>query len=452
MYEPYISDFLTEDQKEVVKNLFKFVESNERFFCLTGYAGVGKTTTITDFLRGLNQKDSSIKVCATAPTHKALNVLETMFKEHGVEFATIHSLLGLRPTITSDGREIFVKDKRTKSTKIQDFDLIILDEASMLDDLLFAYILEAVEKSYSGLKVIFAGDKMQIPPINHNFSIPMIEQKRKDYEIDHNELNKVLRQAKGNPIINFATQVRKGKIEIKSDFDKNTGMGVYKFPMERSLKIFKKFFISKQYEDNPDFCRVLCWTNAMVDFCNKWIREFKYGATAPAFVEGERIIANAPIFDKMEEDNIIFKNNEELEVFEIDSDDFYDVVFGKRIRLYNLKLKSFYDGRTKNVEIVHEDSKADFQRILDKMVKTAEKLKKGTPASRDAWVQYYKLKRSYADVKYAYAVTSHKSQGSTYDNTIIMVDDILKNRKKLEMVRILYTACTRAKNKLILIQ
>jgi exodeoxyribonuclease-5 len=70
---------------------------------------------------------------------------------------------------------------------------------------------------------------------------------------------------------------------------------------------------------------------------------------------------------------------------------------------------------------------------------------------RNAWSKYYNLLDRYADVKYNYALTVHKSQGSTFDNVIVINCDIERLRDEKERNKLLYTAITRAKNKLFMI-
>jgi ATP-dependent exoDNAse (exonuclease V) alpha subunit len=67
----------------------------------------------------------------------------------------------LRPEITNDGKQIFVKDPKTPS-KFAMYDLIIIDEASMIDDALFA---EIMAQNIRNSKIIFVGDPEQIPPV-----------------------------------------------------------------------------------------------------------------------------------------------------------------------------------------------------------------------------------------------------------------------------------------------
>ena len=69
-----------------------------------------------------------------------------------------------------------------------------------------------------------------------------------------------------------------------------------------------------------------------------------------------------------------------------------------------------------------------------------------------SWLHYYNFLRRYADVNYSYAITAHKSQGSTYNTTFVLEDDINMNLDVVERNRIKYTAYTRASKKVYVLR
>jgi hypothetical protein len=73
-------------------------------------------------------------------------------------------------------------------------------------------------------------------------------------------------------------------------------------------------------------------------------------------------------------------------------------------------------------------------------------------AAKKAWVAYYAFMRQFADVGYNYSITAHRSQGSTYSNTFVMEGDIRANPNIFERNRILYTAYTRAAQRLFVVK
>jgi exodeoxyribonuclease-5 len=101
-----------------------------------------------------------------------------------------------------------------------------------------------------------------------------------------------------------------------------------------------------------------------------------------------------------------------------------------------------------NIDILHEDSQMDFNKLANTLKQRAIQ-KKGKDKS---WIVYYNFLRKYADVSYAYAITAHKSQGSTYNTTFVLEDDIDMNLDVIERNRIKYTAYTRSSKKLYVLK
>jgi hypothetical protein len=91
-------------------------------------------------------------------------------------------------------------------------------------------------------------------------------------------------------------------------------------PRKQWLKIAAEYFQSDHYQDDPDYCRVIVWRNRTAASLNSWIREQLWGANAPLFVVGDRLIARKPVFrasaDKDQDHQIIMNNSEECEVID----------------------------------------------------------------------------------------------------------------------------------------
>jgi hypothetical protein len=101
-----------------------------------------------------------------------------------------------------------------------------------------------------------------------------------------------------------------------------------------------------------------------------------------------------------------------------------------------------------NIQILHEDSEEDFKKLAN-MLKSRAIEKKGKDKS---WLVYYNFLRKYADVNYAYCTSAHKSQGSTYNTTFVLEDDIDMNWDIVERNRIKYTSYTRSSRKLYVLK
>ena len=113
----------------------------------------------------------------SATTNKAVSVLKEMGKIENkkIDYLTIHKLMKIKRTIDSDGKQQFITsfnettDSRNKKCKsIFSYNVIVIDEASMINRTLFRD-LEIISKRITG-KIIFVGDRNQLPPVNQNMS------------------------------------------------------------------------------------------------------------------------------------------------------------------------------------------------------------------------------------------------------------------------------------------
>ena len=173
-------------------------------------------------------------------------------------------------------------------------------------------------------------------------------------------------------------------------------------------------------------------------------------ATLPRYIVGDKLIVDKPIFtDDNISPEIIFHTSDELLVEDISFDT--KLGLGEAYKCYVAKVKNTFDGTHHYIEMIHDDDLNQFESHKERLKQEAIKKKKGTKSSRDAWVKYYSLEKRFARLKYAPALTTHKSQGSTYENIIINVNDMLRLRKREELMKMLYVAVTRAQKRAILL-
>jgi ATP-dependent exoDNAse (exonuclease V) alpha subunit len=192
---------LDDVQKEALSSLIDFMKGDERCICLTGEGGTGKTS-LCSFLYELLKSQYTIQFIA--PTNKAKNVL-SMKLPPDVEVRTIHQLLGLRPNLDIlefDAKQLDFDFGFTKSIGVN-IDLIILDEASMINDELYDLLL-----SRQGLKkFLFICDFAQLKPVNQasiskTSKNPTITLKNV-YRQKEGIVYKVLRYLRKKPIYKF---------------------------------------------------------------------------------------------------------------------------------------------------------------------------------------------------------------------------------------------------------
>ena len=449
---------LNEKQKEINEKLHAFVkEKGDNLFLVTGYAGTGKTYLATYFVKEVIDKTYK-RIAITAPTNKAVKVLRNLstFDPNDVSFLTIHSLLGLKEDVDENGKQVFVNNWEADN-QIEYYDIVIIDESSMLSEELF----EMVIKYKDIVKFIFLGDDAQIPPLNHTYS-PVLDPKViEELEIHKEELTEIIRQKEDSPILGLATYVRNNLLSplpVPRRHRENTDEeGVYFlnfFTDEQKGNIHElltNLFKSEDFKEDSDYVKVLAWTNDVVNRFNESIRKILFGENIKQIEIGERLVANKPIFGKM--DVIDFSTNDEFEVINYE-------IKNKRANRKSFKTYltqvSHFDVYTqsnvhKYINILHDDDKEKYNETCNELKEAALKFIKGSDDARKAWKKYYRFLKKFADVKYAYAMTSHKSQGSTYDHCIVFEDDIDRNRNIFERNRIKYTAFTRPRKNLYIL-
>jgi exodeoxyribonuclease-5 len=180
--------------------------NREPFITVGGFAGTGKTTVIAEFRTQLAKLSDSTKIAFCSYTGKAARVLQNRLKTHESlkitdSVGTIHSLM-YSPIEDDKTQEIVGWEKR-KEIKA---DLIVIDEASMVDEFIWNDLL-----SY-GIPIVAVGDHGQLPPVRGSFNL---------MENPQVKLEKIHRQSEGNPIIMVSLIARtEGKIDIGRYGDK----------------------------------------------------------------------------------------------------------------------------------------------------------------------------------------------------------------------------------------
>ena len=355
---------------------------------LGGYAGTGKTTTLGAIAASL----SSVRIAYCCFTGKASLVLASKLRAAGVNpeyCGTIHSLI-----YECDRKNGVTRWKRVPRL---DFDLLVIDEASMVGDEVFR------DLSSYGIPILAVGDHGQLPPVSGKLNLMESPQIR---------LERVHRQAEGSPIIKLSMMARlEGKIPYG-----NYGPGVCKI---------RGFDFDRIKE--PKNGMVLCGTNATRVGLNASLRR----RTGPP-VPGECVVC--------------LRNDREAGVFngsvgEILSLDEACPNAGKEKsdgpgymckphcqKHYDGEI-DFGDGVTWHGAIVRDQFGAP------KTIDEYERTKVGCTLG--------------GQFDYAYALTAHKAQGSEFENVIIV--DESSWMKEDDRRRWAYTAITRAKSKLTII-
>lgn len=428
---------LTESQSNAALQIGRLLRTKRRAI-LNGSAGVGKTYLANEIIKQMSRSiGSHQKIYVSAPTNKAVAVIKDKVTKAGnMEFVTTHSALKMKRQIDKKTGEVkFVSYANEKYPPLDKVKLLVIDEASMINK----YMLDKIEEyaSRQGTMVLFIGDDKQLPPVNEVIS-PVF-----DSEYNTVTLTEIIRQNADNPIITLSRNLSL----MQSKDNNRNDVGGYIFTQDIS-----KIVATLAEVNGSDELKYLAWTNAEINRVNAAVRRFLYGH--PKLVEkGESLIFNSP-FGRTLEGASLFYTNEEITVDELDvisRDIKYPVKSNKvtdefELNTVHLKMYSVNAGvkeLKEGVLIIHEDSLDDYKKILTKM-------RSNCMARVLEWTDYFAFQERFADIKYNHAITVHKSQGSTYRQSIINVKDLNRNRKKEEKEKLFYTAVTRASDLVIL--
>lgn len=420
---------LNRQQRQALKALEKFTRGREKLFLLTGYAGTGKTTLLQALLKRMRDRGDRRKIVFTAHSNKATKVLEQMAQawELDIDCMTCCKLLGLRPDIDqTTGKQVFKSD-RDSENRIGDYQLVVVDEASMINREMWDLLTLAVMDLLASTQLLFVGDVAQLPPVGETESPVFSEIHQRA------DLTEVVRY--GGAIALLAESVRDNLTQphlpplvTQVNSDRTEGVITCQRPADWN-KLLIRAFQSDAYKADPDHVRALAYTNRRVNALNRKIRAAIYGTQTSRFVEGERLIANTPY---LWNETMILQTSSECEVLRTNTT--------RQGSWHVWELQVLTDeGKRRSINVLHEQSAGEFQRLLD------------TYAKEKRWREFWDLKGLFADVNYAYCLTIHKSQGSTFQNVFVDVPNALINQNIRERNQLLYVAFTRAAKRLFIV-
>ena len=464
----------TDDQQKAYDELMKFINSeynpNDYKRALSGPAGTGKTFLVKALI--MNSQISYSTIGLAAPTHKASRILNQSVHIPGIAVNTLQSDLGLRLNVDVEKFDINNPpfDPRGK-IKIKNYSLYIVDEASMISISLLA-LLEKVCKT-NNCKIIYIGDPYQLPPTTSKYS-PAFR------GIKIHSLKQIVRQGDDNPISYLLELLRKD-IENKSytflnyintfrsKFNTDYTKGYQVCSSDEFNNLVYTNFSDDALTTNVDYTKIIAYTNNCVSAWNKLIRNAIIAdADRSIITKNDLILSYTTIVDQF--NSAIIKNSEEYIIKDV-----VNYVHPQyQLKGFMIKFTSIYGGiDTKPLFVLDHTDKytiMKYVKISDDMIDAAKNARANLRAQR--WRDYYAFKESCLlltsimnndrtvrykkDLDYGFALTSHKSQGSTFDTAFVDVNDIVYDRNGYpytdaeEVNRRLYVACSRCKNKLYL--
>jgi len=434
---------------------FIFSKAANELFVLKGYAGTGKTTIIGVIVKNLwNAQKNAVLL---APTGRAAKVISNYSKN---EAFTIHKKIYV-PRSEKNGKISFVlapnKHKKT---------LFIVDEASMISDSsnqakLFgtgALLDDLIQYVYSGFqcKLLLIGDTAQLPPVKLDLSPALNESNLElnyDKEVIRLELDEVVRQGEGSGILFNATHLREAISNSYFDsfeFNLNGFKDIVR--LNDGYEIMDAINDAYSTLGNEETALIVR-SNKRANLYNEQIRSRilfnENELTAGDFL---MIVKNNYFWLKPTSEAGFIANGDIIEVLEVFSvKELYGFRFAEvKIRMVDYpKMRPFetvlmLDTITlETPSLPYEESNKLYQEILKDF--------EDEPSSYKRFLGVKKSKHLNAlQVKFSYAITCHKSQGGQW-NTVFVEQPYLPNGIDRDYLRWLYTAVTRAKEKLYLI-
>lgn len=467
---------LNDQQKSALYELEKFIEDDGTEITLSGYAGTGKSTIIGIFSKWLNNRIGRGNIVYTAPTHRA-NVI-TKQNNPNANVYTLSALFGFTPDTdiameqgSLDLRELEFRAKN--QMKYEPGQLIIIDEASMVQDGLYEYIQEIVAK-HNG-SVIYVGDSAQLRPVKSDH----ISKVFTSDGVPQITLTKVERTG-DNPILKEATRLRRGEgLSYQTDIN-DKGQGVLYTSDDAIIdKNLKQIVTSEEFNADPLHFRVLTATNAAASTYNSKIRSLRYGKFAKPFVKGDIIMGYSNKLRKpdgsyrlINSGDYIVQSVKDTNIkFKTDKGDIEFKAFNLSIRPTGGTIMG--DFQLTVIDKNEPDSKLfEVVEYKDRLWKMAKEAKQNGQISkyRDLVQMAYNVDNELNITKnlednqgrlkirkaidYGYAQTVWKSQGSTYSKVLILSNeidtfgygkDVMQLRNELR-----YVAVSRAKNFVII--
>ena len=458
------------EQQSAIINAVSFLKTNTdptQYYVIEGKAGTGKTTIAKEILKEF--EDEQIYVAAVS--HKAKGVIKSSFGEdtRGKKFFSIAGLLGMKG----------INDNDTQTTKFQvglkvplldnPPALLVIDEASMITEDVLKKIIDINSSLSRPFQMLFLGDIGQIQPIRDEQSEfyrthkDLLNKKSDIFNSKHkSKLITRVRQGEANPILPYAdyfwenSQKENPELNPTQHIVRNnqiTDKGSLLFSNSEAEVLSSVIKAVKNAVEKglTNHVKIVTYHVNEKTELNQKIHEALFGKDSD-YSKGDMLILNSP-YD-LPDVNTTMENSSEIQIKSIQDTDVDE--FG--VHTLYLETNGTAYTRTGNEQkdcVIQVVSRNDIGLYNQKLQELASRAKRQTNRAlkKQAWSDFWEYKGRYADVDFGYAITAHKSQGSTYDIVVVDEKDIMgttatSNQEKSELI---YTALTRPRKTAIVI-
>ncbi|MDA3855105.1 MAG: AAA family ATPase [Candidatus Woesearchaeota archaeon] len=447
---------LGKDQLGALQSMKDFINSSKISFSLVGYAGTGKTALIQYIINYLEDKFIPYTLCA--PTHKAKVVLERFTGREGM---TLHKLLSLSPMIevmNLDFNDLKFTSNFFSNTFPYD-SIIICDESSMINDDLYDLLTERCKQFRC--KLITAGDRAQLKPVNSITHSKVFDNPNKAL------LTNIYRQSKESGLVDILPILRE---QIIPEFTPSLGEdgSLYCFDNAKDFVMESLPYFRKAIKNSDILeAKILAYTNNRVGAFNKKMKTLLFG--------------DKKEYNKLEiltgRENLSFNKTKfwnSMDYIIADEPRPSEVFIPGFLKLPGYYL-NLYNASTKNIEEIFILSKQISKDYLDSLayhieitrLKAVDAKKRRSRQASMLWKEYYKLIGSFTSpvdlyysnrlirkksFDYGYAITTHRSQGSSINNVFIDMNNIKRCRDKEELRQLQYVSVSRSSHNAYILQ
>ena len=446
----------TEKQEIFFQKIAEFITKfgNEEIFVLKGFAGTGKTTVIATIVNNLFAIQK--KYVLLAPTGRAAKVIANYSQKPA---STIHKKIYFPKKSSGGGVSFTLQTNKHKNT------IFIVDEASMISDVTAeskmyengSLLDDLISYIYSGTdcKMILVGDTAQLPPVHLDIS-PALNTDTLELNyaknVQHIELDQVMRQAEKSGILYNATELRE---VLSASFITD-----FQFKL-RGFKDIVRLSDGYDIEDaiNMAYSNYAIEDTAFIVRSNKRANAYNQQIRTKILDKESElstgdflmVVKNNYFWLKETDEAGFIANGDIVEVLEIFGFmEIYTFKFAKvKIRMVDYPNQKPFETVLLMDTIASESPSLSFEesnRLYQEVMKDYEGLTKFNAFKKVKENDYFNA----LQVKFSYAITCHKSQGGQW-NTVFVEQPYLPDGIDRDYVRWLYTAITRAKDKLYLI-
>lgn len=457
--KPQVSSFKPANQEQIdtIKGIQDFITRGnpDTYFTVAGKAGTGKTTIVQEAIVPFIEQKKSVLIAALS--HKAklvlANKLQDRFGADAVNSKSIAGALAMAfdmetGDFTADYDQQYVVPPVAKA------DIIIIDEASMVNEEALSLIME---KKRPNAKVIFLGDIGQLPPIRKKGD-PNEGKPAPVFSTTDNTAKLItrVRQGEESPILPYAdlfwdnSQSKSPKENPAKDLNRKdivNDKGALVFAsnvnsvLPKVLPLYKEAIETNQ----PNLVKIVLYRNAPRIAINNAVREYIFGNDAKTrFLPKELLIFTDNYTPDFMDEPI--SNSTELQVSSAEPG------MDAKTGLKTWEIGFAYEGSPVQVTVLDPSEKSKHDTIISALFAEAKTMAKGSNRNaklKEAWSE----KKRFAPLDYAYAITSHKSQGSTYNTVVVDENDIMNVGPigPKEKSQSIYTALTRASTTTIVV-